>query len=195
VEKRCLENQNTVPEFSFIFLIRKFAHETCWSWRKFSTLELPGSKLAVTLVVACVTVCAAPLAPAANRCILLLHVLQKATMPQREAWFHIMSGRLGLTVSPDVLEPIYANSPLFSDIYIDSRTSSTAIVAIITPAASLKDIKQSDGTPLFDFDAICPQDLLTSVQGTNSQVLLQVFYLRRRQVHLLRCVTFDAILS
>ncbi len=56
----------------------------------------------------------------------------------------------GLCVSPDVLEPIYANSRLFADIYINARSSSSAIVAIVTPAASLKDL---DGTPLFDFDS------------------------------------------
>jgi hypothetical protein len=42
----------------------------------------------------------------------------------------------GSAVSPDVLEPIFTNSPLFSDIYIDSRRGSTACVAIVTPAPS-----------------------------------------------------------
>jgi long-subunit acyl-CoA synthetase (AMP-forming) len=91
----------------------------------------------------------------------------------------------GLTVSPDVLEPIYANSPLFSDIYIDGRTGSTAIVAIVTPAAALKDIKHPDGTSMFDFDAICPQDVFTLVQGFRNEVGVD-FYSRRRQVHMPR---------
>jgi long-subunit acyl-CoA synthetase (AMP-forming) len=120
-----------------------------------------------------------------------------------EAWAqHIaVKGRIsaqvkfssGLTVSPDVLEPIYASSPLFSDIYIDSRTSSTAIVAIVTPAASLKDIKHPDGTPMFDFDAICSKDFFTLVQGFRNEVGSS-FYTRRRQVHLLCSIALTAIL-
>jgi long-subunit acyl-CoA synthetase (AMP-forming) len=87
----------------------------------------------------------------------------------------------GSMVSPDVLESIYANSSLFSDVYIDARTTSSAIVAIVTPAASLKDLKQPDGTPLFDFDAICPRDFFSSVEGHRNEVGSQ-FYTRRRQV-------------
>ena len=90
----------------------------------------------------------------------------------------------GLSVSPDILEPIYANSRLFADIYIDARSSSSAIVAIVTPAASLKDLTLPDGTPLFDFDYICPKDFFSSVcqvEGFRNEIGTQ-FYTRRRQV-------------
>ena len=71
---------------------------------------------------------------------------------------HLSEALSASTVSPDVLEPIYGSSPLFSDIYIDARSSSNSIVAIVTPAASLSDIKGPDGQPLFDFDAVCSKD-------------------------------------
>jgi hypothetical protein len=87
----------------------------------------------------------------------------------------------GLSVSPDILEPIYANSRLFADIYIDARSSSSAIVSIVTPAASLKDLTRPDGTPLFYFDAICPKDFFSSVEGFRNEVGSK-FYTRRRQV-------------
>jgi long-subunit acyl-CoA synthetase (AMP-forming) len=109
---------------------------------------------------------------------------------QGQAWAkHIsVKGRIcsqvklssGSMVSPDVLESIY-NSSLFSDIYIDARTTSSAIVAIVTPAASLKDLKQPDGSPLFDFDEICPRDFFSPVEGHRNEVGSQ-FYTRRRQV-------------
>ncbi len=87
----------------------------------------------------------------------------------------------GLSVSPDILEPIYANSRLFADIYIDARSSSSAIVAIVTPAASLNDLTLPDGTPLFDFDAICPKDFFSSVEGFRNEIGTK-FYTRRRKV-------------
>jgi len=90
----------------------------------------------------------------------------------------------GLSVSPDILEPIYANSRLFADIYIDARSSSSAIVAIVTPAASLKDLTLPDGTRLFDFDAICPKDFFSSVEGFRNEIGTQFFTRRRKvQVH------------
>ena len=90
----------------------------------------------------------------------------------------------GSTVSPDVLEPIYASSPLFSDIYIDARSSSNSIVAIVIPGASLSDIKGPDGQPLFHFDAVCSKDFFTLEQGFRNDVGSE-FYYRRRQVDLL----------
>ncbi len=110
---------------------------------------------------------------------------------QNDSWAKriVVKGRIsariklssGLSVSPDVLEPIYASSKLFSDIYIDARSNSSSIVAIVTPASSLKDFKLTDGTPLFDFDEICPKDFFSSVQGHRNEVGSQ-FYTRRRQV-------------
>jgi hypothetical protein len=93
----------------------------------------------------------------------------------------------GSTVSPDVLEPIYASSPLFSDIYIDARSSSNSIFAIVTPGASLSDIKGPDGQPLFDFDAVCSKDFFTMEHTIckGDEGPLREFLTRRRQVDLL----------
>jgi long-subunit acyl-CoA synthetase (AMP-forming) len=90
----------------------------------------------------------------------------------------------GSAVSPDVLEPIYASSPLFSDIYIDARSNSSAIVAIVIPAASLSGIEGPNGQPLFNFDAVCAKDFFTLEQGFRNDVGSE-FYSRRRQVDLL----------
>jgi acyl-CoA synthetase (AMP-forming)/AMP-acid ligase II len=87
----------------------------------------------------------------------------------------------GFSVSPDALEALYASSDLFSDIYIDARGSSSAVVAIVTPAASLQRIKRPDGSAMFEFDSICPVDVFTSVEGHRNEVGSQ-FYTRRRQV-------------
>ncbi len=94
----------------------------------------------------------------------------------------------GLAVSPDVLEPIYANSSLFCDVYISVRSSSSAVVAIVTPASSLSHLKRADGAPLFEFNDICPRHLFESqVEGHRNEVGSQ-FYTRRRQVRVLRVI-------
>ena len=88
----------------------------------------------------------------------------------------------GLAVSPDILEPTYCNSSLFSDVYISVRSNSSAVVAIVTPAPSLDRLKRADGSCVFEFSDICPKHLFEScVEGHRNEVGSQ-FYTRRRQV-------------